>query len=143
MQTPSTVRARQQKLARIQLVARVRVAYEHLRDLAYRSGRHAANDPAIQSLVRGTPDRFHADERSRRAAAGFAVGSAVFRIAGAPGVDGELALLKPTTMLVSSVGEQTVCLLALEPGRVPEFGRAVRDLAARDIVSRVEAEPHL
>ena len=62
---------------------------------------------------------------------------------GAPGVDGELALLKPTTMLVSSVGEQTVCLLALEPGRVPEFGRAVRDLAARDIVSRVEAEPHL
>jgi hypothetical protein len=101
------------------------------------------NDPAIQSLVRGTPDRFHADERSRRAAAGFAVGSAVFRIAGSPGVDEELALLGPTTLLVSSAGEQTVCLLALEPGRVPEFGRAIRDLAARDLVSRVEAEPHL
>ncbi len=52
METPSTVRARQQKLARIQLVARVRVAYEHLRDLAYRSGRHAANDPAIQAARR-------------------------------------------------------------------------------------------
>jgi primosomal protein N' (replication factor Y) len=102
-----------------------------------------ANDPAIQSLVRGTPDRFHADERSRRAAAGFAVGSAVFRIAGSPGVDEELALLGPTTLLVSSAGEQTVCLLALEPDRVPEFGRAIRDLAARDLVSRVEAEPHL
>jgi hypothetical protein len=49
METPSTVRARQQKLARIQLVARLRVAYEHLRDLAYRSGRHAANDPAIEA----------------------------------------------------------------------------------------------
>ncbi len=83
------------------------------------------------------------DERSRRAAAGFAVGSAVFRVAGSPGVDEELALLEPTTMLVSSVGEQTVCLLALEPGHVLECGRAVRDLAARDRVSRVEAEPHL
>jgi hypothetical protein len=58
-------------------------------------------------------------------------------------VDEELALLGPTTLLVSSAGEQTVCLLALEPGRVPEFGRAIRDLAARDLVSRVEAEPHL
>jgi hypothetical protein len=46
-------------------------------------------------------------------------------------------------MLVSSVGEQTVCLLALEPGRVDGFGRTIRDLAARDIVERVEAEPHL
>jgi hypothetical protein len=102
-----------------------------------------ANDPLIQALVRGTPDRFHADERSRRAAAGFAVGSAVFRVAGPPGVEDELASLEPTTMLVSSVGEQTVCLLALEPGRVSEFGLAVRDLAARDLVLRVEAEPHL
>ena len=39
--------------------------------------------------------------------------------------------------------DQTVCLLALEPGRVPAFGRAVRELAAREVVTRVEAEPHL
>ena len=55
----------------------------------------------------------------------------------------ELADVDPITMLVSSVGEQTVCLLALEPGRVDGFGRTIRDLAARDIVERVEAEPHL
>jgi hypothetical protein len=52
MQTPSSVRARQQKLARIQLVARVRVAYEHLRDLACRAGAHAASDPAVHAARR-------------------------------------------------------------------------------------------
>ncbi|MGZ8579595.1 MAG: primosomal protein N' family DNA-binding protein, partial [Actinomycetota bacterium] len=40
------------------------------------------NDPAIQALVRGNPDRFHADEAARRTRAGFPVGSAVFRVAG-------------------------------------------------------------
>jgi hypothetical protein len=34
-------------------------------------------------------------------------------------------------------------LLALDPARVPAFGRAVRELAAREVVTRVEAEPHL
>jgi hypothetical protein len=34
-------------------------------------------------------------------------------------------------------------LLALEPGRVPAFGEAVRALAAEGVVNRVEAEPHL
>ncbi|MBI3648174.1 MAG: hypothetical protein HY240_05445 [Actinobacteria bacterium] len=63
-----------------------------------------AADPAVQALVRGNPDRFHADEARRRAAAG---------------------------------------LLALEPGRVTEFGRVMRELAARGVVQRVEAEPHL
>ena len=100
-------------------------------------------DPAIQALVRGNPDRFHADEGARRAAAGFPVGSAVFRIVGSDALEALLADVDPITMLVSSVGEQTVCLLALEPGRVDGFGRTIRDLAARDIVERVEAEPHL
>lgn len=102
-----------------------------------------STDPAIQALVRGNPDRFHEDERRRREAAGFPVGAAVFRIAGPPALEGALAALRPTTLLVSSVGDQTVCLLALEPDRVPELGRAVRELAARDLVTRVEAEPHL
>jgi primosomal protein N' (replication factor Y) (superfamily II helicase) len=101
------------------------------------------SDPAIQALVRGNPDRFHLDESARRDAAGFPVGSAVFRIAGSAELEAQLADLDPITMLVSSVGVQTVCLLALEPGRVSEFGRTIRDLAARDIVARVEAEPHL
>ena len=47
MQTPSRVRARQQKLARIRLVARVQLAYERLRDLAWHAGAQAASDPAI------------------------------------------------------------------------------------------------
>jgi len=102
-----------------------------------------ANDAAVQSLVQGKPERFHADERARRADAGFPVGAAVFRVGGPHGLERDLARLEPTTMLVSSAEDQTVCLLALEPGRVPEFGRAIRDLAARDRVARVEAEPHL
>ena len=46
METPSQAHSRQQKLARIQLVARVQLAYEQLRDLACRSG--AQNDREVQ-----------------------------------------------------------------------------------------------
>jgi len=102
-----------------------------------------ANDPAVQSLVQGDPARFHRDERLRRAQAGFPVGSAVFRVAGASGLEGELAALDPITLLVSSAEGQTICLLALDPGGVPAFGRAARELARRDVITRVEAEPHL
>ncbi len=104
-------------------------------------------DAAVQALVRGNPDRFHADEARRRAEAGFPVGSAVFRIVGTADLEGALADLaasaSPTASLVTSLGDQTVCLLALDPARVPAFGRAVRALAVRDVVTRVEAEPHL
>jgi primosomal protein N' (replication factor Y) len=102
-----------------------------------------ANDPAVQSLVLGDPTRFHRDERQRRAQAGFPVGSAVFRVVGGPDLAESLARFDPITMLVSSAEGQTVCLLALDPGDVPEFGRAARELAARDTIHRVEAEPHL
>jgi primosomal protein N' (replication factor Y) len=102
-----------------------------------------AGDPAVQALVKGKPDRFHADERARRSAAGFPVGSAVFRIVGNQELEGALRAFDPITLLVTSPGDQTICLLALDPGRVPSFGRAIRELAARDVVSRVEAEPHL
>jgi primosomal protein N' (replication factor Y) len=100
-------------------------------------------DPAIQALVRGNSDRFHADEADRRRASGFPVGSAVFRVVGTLDLETELAAVRPITILASSVGEQTVCLLALDPGRVSALGRVVRELAARDVVTRVEAEPHL
>jgi primosomal protein N' (replication factor Y) len=101
------------------------------------------NDPAVQALVRGNPDRFTVEESGRRSAAGFPVGAAVFRIAGTVDLEAALEAVEPTTLLTTSAGGQTVCLLALEPDRVAELGRAVRELAARDIVTRVEAEPHL
>ncbi len=102
-----------------------------------------ANDPAVQSLVQGDPARFHRDERQRRAQAGFPVGSAVFRVAGGPGLEAALVPLDPITLLISSDEDQTICLLALDPDRVPAFGRAARELARRDVLTRVEAEPHL
>jgi primosomal protein N' (replication factor Y) len=100
------------------------------------------SDPAIQALVRGNPDRFHAGEIRRRDAAGFPVGAAVFRIGGTNALADELATLQPITLLVSSTRGQTVCLLALGTDRLPAFGRLARELATRDVVTRVEAEPY-
>jgi primosomal protein N' (replication factor Y) (superfamily II helicase) len=107
-----------------------------------------ASDPAVQALVRGNPDRFHEDEAARRTQAGFPVGAAVFRVAGSAELEARLRATEPLTLLTAS-GEgpsgqgATVCLLALETGKVAAFGREMRDLAAEGIVSRVEAEPHL
>jgi primosomal protein N' (replication factor Y) (superfamily II helicase) len=102
-----------------------------------------AADPAVQALVRGDPARFHVDEARRRAVAGFPVGVAVFRVAGDERVVKEIEGFAPVTMLVTGAGERTVCLLALDPRRVPAFGVRIRELAAAGAVSRVEAEPHL
>jgi primosomal protein N' (replication factor Y) len=101
------------------------------------------NDPAVQSLVAGRPDRFHRFEAARRAEAGFPVGAPVFRVTGSAELPRELAVLEPLILLVSELQGQTVCLLTLDPGRLEAFGRSARDLAAREIVTRVEAEPHL
>jgi primosomal protein N' (replication factor Y) len=101
------------------------------------------NDPAIQALVAGRPERFHRAEFRRRAAAGFPVGAPVFRVVGTGELPAILDSLAPVTLLVTEVGAETVCLLALEPGRLEEFGRLARDLATRDVIARVEAEPHL
>ncbi|MGZ4149984.1 MAG: hypothetical protein ACXVQJ_08090, partial [Actinomycetota bacterium] len=100
-------------------------------------------DPAVQALVRGNPDRFHARERERRAAAGFPVGVPTFRVVGDERLEAELGAFAPITALVTSLGGRTVCLLALEPGSLGAFGAGIRELAARGIVERVEAEPHL
>ena len=101
------------------------------------------NDPAVQALVSGRPERFARAEVPRRAQAGFPVGGPVFRVVGTAELEPELRALAPRTLLVTGLGEQTVCLLALEPGSVGAFGSAVRALAERGIVTRVEAEPHL
>ncbi|MEA2557060.1 MAG: hypothetical protein QOG88_598 [Actinomycetota bacterium] len=103
-----------------------------------------ANDQAVQAMVRGNPDRFHQDEADRRRKAGFPVGAAVFRVAGNEELPDRLrSIVEPITFLVTGRGERTVCLLALQPGHVPAFGRAVRELAVAGVVERVEAEPHL
>ena len=68
---------------------------------------------------------------------------AVFRITGTADVEAELRAFEPSTLLVSSVEDRTVCLLALDPGRVPALGMRIRELATDGVVDRVEAEPHL
>ncbi|MBI2236989.1 MAG: hypothetical protein HYU54_00465, partial [Actinobacteria bacterium] len=87
------------------------------------------NDPAVQALVTGNPQRFHRFELPRRAQAGFPAGCPVFRVIGASGVEEELHRLAPVTLLVSGAGDERVCLVALDPGTVEAFGRAMRDLA--------------
>jgi primosomal protein N' (replication factor Y) (superfamily II helicase) len=101
------------------------------------------NDPAVQALVVGKPDRFARTERMRLEEAGFPVGAPVFRVVGGVELEAELGALPHRTMLVSSNGEHTLCLVALDSSDLPAFGDGVRRLAERGIVSRVEAEPHL
>ena len=101
------------------------------------------NDAAVQSLVAGKPDRFARTEKQRLADAGFPVGAPVFRVVGTASLEDEIAALPHRTLLVSALEEQTVCLVALDPGDVAVFGAAIRRLAERGVVTRVEAEPHL
>jgi primosomal protein N' (replication factor Y) len=103
----------------------------------------SANDPAVQALVMARPDRFHMSEAMRRAEAGFPAGAAVFRVAGTEELEPELEAVPHRTLLGTTAGGATVCLLALDPSDLPAFGRAVRGLAERGVVTRVEAEPHL
>ena len=103
----------------------------------------SSNDPAVQALVMARPDRFHLSEAMRRAEAGFPAGAAVFRVAGTEELEPELEAVPHRTLLGTAAGGATVCLLALDPSDLPAFGRAVRGLAERGVVTRVEAEPHL
>jgi primosomal protein N' (replication factor Y) (superfamily II helicase) len=101
------------------------------------------NDPAVQALVMARPDRFHRSERARRADAGFPVGAPVFRIAGTDELGSALSGVPHRTLLSSAADGSTVCLVALDAPDLPTFGREVRRLAERGVVTRVEAEPHL
>jgi primosomal protein N' (replication factor Y) len=101
------------------------------------------NDPAVQALVTGRPDRFARAELPRRAEAGFPVGSPVLRVVGTPELEAEIRTLPHRTLLASTLGDQTICLVALDPADLPAFGSAIRELAERGVVTRVEAEPHL
>jgi primosomal protein N' (replication factor Y) len=101
------------------------------------------NRPAVQALVQGNPRRFQRVEAARREEAGFPPGFPVFRVRGGPGVVERIRALGPRSLLTTASDEGTVCLVALDPGLVPSFGRAMRALAERDPHLRVEAEPHL
>jgi primosomal protein N' len=101
------------------------------------------SDPAVQALVRGNAERFHLRERQRRAEAGFPVGAAVFRVVGTEDLEAALRPHEPISLLATGLGGRTVCLLALDPARIPAFGVAMRTLAAAGVVERVEAEPHI
>jgi primosomal protein N' (replication factor Y) len=101
------------------------------------------SDPAVQALVRGNADRFHARERERRSAAGFPVGAPVFRVVGTDEVERALRDLRPVSLLTTGLGGRTVCLVALDAARVAAFGETMRRLAATGVVERVEAEPHI
>jgi hypothetical protein len=104
---------------------------------------NAPNDPAVQALVVGKPDRFARTEAPRLAQAGFPVGGPVFRIVGSQALGSELTALPHRTLLVSNVEDQTICLVALDPANLATFGGEMRRLAERGVVIRVEAEPHL
>lgn len=101
------------------------------------------SDPAVQALVTANPERFARTELPRLAEAGFPVGSPVFRVAGTAELEEELSALEPLTLLATGLGDEAICLVVLGPANVAVFGRAMRSLAERGVVTRVEAEPHL
>jgi primosomal protein N' (replication factor Y) len=130
------------------LAARERAVAIWMEAIGWASGRaivqsSTPGDPAVQAVVRGDAVRFLQREGERRAAAGFPVGAPVFRVMGTEQLPAALETHRPITLLATSLEGRTVCLLALETGRVPAFGEAMRELASAGVVERVEAEPHI
>jgi primosomal protein N' (replication factor Y) (superfamily II helicase) len=101
------------------------------------------NEPAVQALVAGRPERFARSELARLADAGFPVGAPVFRVVGTAELEPALSELGPHTLLATGLEGRTVCLVAIDRGSIARFSRSVRGLAERGVVTRVEAEPHL
>ena len=67
----------------------------------------------------------------------------MFRVSGKAELRRELDAIRPTQILETSLGDETVCLVTVHPDALHVFGRIVRGLVERGIVTRVEAEPHL
>jgi hypothetical protein len=67
----------------------------------------------------------------------------VFRVSGGLDLEDELRALSPRTLLVSGAEDTRICLVVLHPPDLAAFGAAMRRLAVRGEVTRVEAEPHL
>ena len=103
----------------------------------------APNDPAVQALVAGNPERFARAELPRLEEAGFPAGYPVFRVEGTAELEPSLAAMPHRTLLVTGSGDATVCLVVIAPDAVAAFSTTARELAGRGVVTRVEAEPHL
>jgi primosomal protein N' (replication factor Y) len=102
--------------------------------------------PALQALIRWDPLPYLLEEGRRRRAAGFAPGHPVYRIEGTsalPGALDEGGDGGPETVLATTAGDRTVCLVAVRPARVGAFRERVLRLVGDGVVSRVEAEPQL
>ena len=100
-------------------------------------------DPAIQALVRWDPWHFHRAERRRREEAGFPPRHPVFRVLGSGSLREALSSLDPVTLLATTLGDETVCLVTLRPEQVAAFRGRVLELIEAGSVRRVEAEPQL
>jgi primosomal protein N' (replication factor Y) len=97
--------------------------------------------PAIQALVRWDPLGFLRHEAEQRAQAGFPPGYPVFRIEGDPALSEALPAAPVETVLTSAGEGGQVCLVAVRPGELATFRRAVLALVDAGVVTRVEAEP--
>lgn len=100
-------------------------------------------DPAVQALVRWDPWHFHRAERRRREEAGFPPGHPVFRVLGSASVPEVLSSFDPVTLLATTLGDETVCLVTLRSEQVAAFRARVVELVEAGTVRRVEAEPQL
>ena len=111
----------------------------------HRAGRSRRAIPAIQALVRGNPDRFHADEAARGRRRGSRSASAVFRVVGhRASSSASSRRSRPITMLVIVARESRRYACSRSTRDVSASSVALlRELAVRDVVTRVEAEPHL
>ena len=98
-------------------------------------------DPAIQALVRWDPWHFHRAERRVREEAGFPPGFPVFRVLGRVGLVSELEALRPAHLLASGHGDETVCLVTLQPEDLPRFRARILELVGTGVATRIEAEP--
>ena len=85
-----------------------------------RAGARARQPRSLPARASATPRRGRVPGGSVRSSASSARRAPRGRARGASA---------PLTVADHALGDRTVCLLALEPGRVPAFGRAMRDLA--------------
>jgi primosomal protein N' (replication factor Y) len=104
--------------------------------------RHPAH-PAVQALVRWDPVRFLENDAKRRRDAGFEPLRPLFRITGDPRLVESITAAGGTSLVSTSGGGSTVCLVSVPLECLAEFRNAVLRLATEGVVDRVEAEPQL
>jgi primosomal protein N' (replication factor Y) len=99
--------------------------------------------PAIQALVRWDPVRFLLMESEQRSEAGFPPHDPVFRLEGDVDLAGALPVDATRTVVSTTEGTRTVCLVAVRPEALAGFRLEVIRLASEGALTRVEAEPQL